>query len=121
MYFLQKQTTKDLFRNIENGTPVTKNIIKDVQVFDSHFTAFIMTDLYIVRDAQGHDVVIGSDATNQLFEVNLHPDNNGLSFNNSNGFGTIDHNAKTVTGWNFDREELTTTPEGYTTSGYYAQ
>ena len=96
-----------------------KMVSVDVEVFDPHYNRLVTTDLYTVKNSRGREVVIAPDASNQLFAVTANGDK--LVLDNTNGFGTIDYVNHTVSGWNFDRENLCTTPVGFKSSGYYAK
>lgn len=96
-----------------------KLVSVDVLVFDPHYNKTIITDLYKVKDSRGDVVVIAQDASTQLYAVIKQGDR--LVLNNSDGFGTMNRIDHTVTGWNFDREPLCTTPVGFKSSGYYAE
>jgi len=94
-------------------------VVEDVTVLDSHYGKSITTDLFRVNDAQGKEVIIAADSNNMLFEVIEVEGVIGL--NNSNGFGSIYPDTKKVEGWNFDREPKATLPEGFASTGRYAQ
>lgn len=94
-------------------------VIEDVEVFDPHYNNTLESDLYVVKDLDGFDIVICVDRNNMLFELTVK--DGKLTMLNSNGFGTINYVDKTVEGWDFDREPKTTVPVGFTSTGRYLE
>ena len=103
----------DLFKNTDS------KVIEDQYVFDPQYGENYVSDMFLINNAQGKEVVIASDRNNLLFEV---IDDEGVpTLDNTAGHGSINYGDRTVEGWDFDREPKATLPEGYKSTGRYAE
>jgi hypothetical protein len=113
----------------KEGITVDSMVVENVTIFDPESNAEIQSDVFVVNDPNGFPMVIGVDSKKQLYKVcvtnngdkadTLVLDNNLDNISNCYSYGFINYSDKTVRGWNFDNEPLCTTPEGFTSSGYF--